>query len=89
MSDRNRMQGAREWHSNRDSERRREDEDRHRRERGRGDEWRRDSPERYRGWRKRDDSLGSGQGGSYGGRNSERNYGDDGWRGGGYGSSRA
>ena len=89
MSDRDRMQGAREWHSSRDSERRREDEDRHRRERERerGDEWRRDNPERYRDWRERDDSLGNGQRGSYGGHNNERSYGDDGWRGGGYGSS--
>ena len=89
MSDRDRMQGAREWHSSRDSERRREDEDRHRRERERerGDEWRRDNPERYRDWREREDSLGNGQRGSYGDHNSERSYGDDGWRGGGYGSS--
>ena len=90
MGDRGSMQGPRGWHSDRGSEynnggRSREDEDRRRRERG--DEQRRDGPERYLERRERDDSRGSGPREPYGGRNSERSYGNDRWRGGGYGSS--
>ena len=87
MSDRGSMQGPRDWHSDRgsggNSGGRRWHEEGNGRERRHGDEWRRDGPEQYREWRERDDSRGSGPRGPYGGRNSERSYGNGHWCGGG------